>query len=278
MREIVLIVPRIAVEDVLDRLLPIAPGGVREVPAGRHVELRLRGDRIPERAALVQAAGRWPHKLAEREIPDDWRARRLADYRAEPIAGRLLVRPEWAPPAPSGMLELVLGESSAFGAGTHPTTRRCLEWLLELPVLGAFADLGCGTGVIALLAGSLGWRPVWAVDIDEDSVAAARANAERNGGQINAVVGDLSLTPPPGCDGFAANVPAALHAGLADGWGMPSPKLGLISGFGPQDASRVLGAYARAGLHEHRRIDLHGWTIAELRRDQDGTCSRLAAA
>ncbi|MEA2160391.1 MAG: ribosomal protein methyltransferase [Solirubrobacteraceae bacterium] len=272
----VLIVPRIAVEDVLDRLLPIAPGGVREVPVGRHVELRLRGDRVPERAALVQAAGRWPHKLAEREIPDDWRARRLADYRPEAIAERLLVRPEWAPPAPSGMIELVLGESSAFGAGTHPTTRRCLEWLLEVPVLGAFADLGCGTGVIALLAWRLGWRPVCAVDIDDDSVAAALANAERNGSQVNAMVADLSLTPPPGCDGFAANVPAALHTALASRWA--SPKLGLISGFGPRDASRVLGAYSRAGLHEHRRIDLHGWVIAELRRDQVGTCSRSAAA
>ena len=48
MREVVLRVPGRAVEDVLDRLLPIVPGGVREVRSGRHVELRMRGAELPD--------------------------------------------------------------------------------------------------------------------------------------------------------------------------------------------------------------------------------------
>jgi hypothetical protein len=59
MREVVLRVPRAVVEDVLDRLLLIVPSGVREVPAGRHVELKLRGDDLPpvaERGTLRATA------------------------------------------------------------------------------------------------------------------------------------------------------------------------------------------------------------------------------
>lgn len=273
MRELVLTVPRLAVEDVLDRLLPIAPGGVREVPAGRHVELKLRGERLPSPAELERAAGRWPHKLAERDISDDWRVRRRADYRPEVIARRVAIRPEWAPPASPGLTEIVLGQRAAFGAGTHPTTRTCLELLLELPVLGEFADLGCGTGVIALLAAKLGWQPVVAVDIEADSIAAARANATLNSSAIDARLGDLAHEKPPSCQGFAANVPAALHLHLAAAWGGPGPAVGLISGFSPTAAAEVLDAYRQAGFRPRRRIDHQGWTVAELERDSNTTCS-----
>src|SRR5947209_5460955 len=58
MREVVLTIPRLAVEDVLDRLLPIVPGGVRERPAGRHLELRMRGPEVPELAEIERAVGR----------------------------------------------------------------------------------------------------------------------------------------------------------------------------------------------------------------------------
>src|SRR5438552_17568957 len=81
MREVVLTIPRLAVEDILDRLLPIVPGGVREHPAGRHLELRMRGPEVPELAEIERAVGRWPHRLAEHEVADDWRERRLAGTR-----------------------------------------------------------------------------------------------------------------------------------------------------------------------------------------------------
>src|SRR5437763_10953181 len=108
MREVVVRVPRIAVEDVLDRLLPIVPGGVREVPAGRQVELKMRGDQVPALAEIAAAVGGWPHKLSEREVPDDWRERRLAGYEPDVIGGRLVVRPEWAPPAEAELFDVVL--------------------------------------------------------------------------------------------------------------------------------------------------------------------------
>ena len=70
----------------------------------------------------------------------------------------MVVRPEGAPEAGPGLLDVVLrDEGGAFGAGTHPTTVMCLELLLGLVPGGPFADLGCGTGVLAIVAAKLGW-------------------------------------------------------------------------------------------------------------------------
>src|SRR5207244_4324220 len=108
MREAVLKIPPLAVEDVLDRLLPIVPGGVRERRAGQHLELRMRGPEVPELAEIESVVGRWPHKLAEHEVADDWRERRLAEYEPDVIGGRLVVRPDWAPAPEPGLIDIVL--------------------------------------------------------------------------------------------------------------------------------------------------------------------------
>jgi ribosomal protein L11 methyltransferase len=205
MREVVLRVPAHALDDVLDRILPVVPDGVRErpVPPGQ-VELRMRGPQLPSLATIALAVGRLPFQISEHAVSDDWRERRLAEYEAEPVGGRLVVRPPWAPPAAPGQIDIVLGEGSAFGVGTHPTTRKCLELLLDLPPAGSFADLGCGSGVLAILASRRGWSPVSAVDIQSVSVDAARANALRNEVEIEAWVCDLSREPAPRAAGFAA--------------------------------------------------------------------------
>jgi ribosomal protein L11 methyltransferase len=267
MREVVLRVPRIAVEEVLDRLLPIVPGGVRQAPKGRHVELRMRGLVLPDGAEIERAAGRWPHLLSEREVADDWRRRRVDDYEQDTIGGLLVVRPEWAPEPRGDLLDIVLSESSAFGGGTHPTTRTCLEKLLGIEPAGAFADLGCGTGVLAILAARLGWSPVIAVDVQPGSVEATRQNAEANAAEVDSRVLDLTEQPPPRADGLAANIPAWLHASVAASIPEPVPGVALLSGIAPGETADVVAAYAARGLREIDRVDSHGWVVLVLRRD-----------
>ncbi|MGZ4173455.1 MAG: 50S ribosomal protein L11 methyltransferase [Solirubrobacteraceae bacterium] len=259
--------PAAAVEGVLDRLLPMVPGGVREIACGAEVELRLRGADLPPVGDLARAAGVRRASVREHEIPDDWRARRRLDYRPLVIGGRLVVRPDWAPPASAAMgggadvIEIVLGEGPAFGGGTHPTTEACLELLLGLAPLGPFADLGCGTGVLAILAAKLGSDPVLAVDVQPGSVAAAVANAARNGVRVDAFVSDLSVEQPPAGQTLVANLPAAVHTSIAARLAPPLPRLALLSGFGPTEAATVTAAYARRGLHARRTIERAGWTI-----------------
>ena len=267
MREVVLRVPAAALEDVLDRLLPIVPGGVRERPVSVHdLELRMRGDRVPALAVLISALGPLRHEIREHDVSDDWRERRLAEYSSDVIGDRIVVRPPWAPSPDPGLIDVVLAESSAFGSGMHPTTRACLELLLELEPGGSFADLGCGSGVLAIVAARLGWGPIVAVDVQPLSVQTARENAERNGAEIEIDVADLLLVPAPTADGFAANVPAAVHASVVSGWGSAAPDVGLISGFGEGEADAVIDGYERRGLRERRRLAREGWVVAEVRR------------
>jgi ribosomal protein L11 methyltransferase len=268
-RELVLRLPAQAVDEVLDRILLLAAGGVREAPLpdGR-VELRLRGDDVPQAAVIAAAMAPWPPDLTEATVPDDWRERRLADYRADVLGGRLIVRPPWAPPAPPGAVDIVLRESGAFGAGTHPTTRACLGLLLEMEPGGSFADLGCGNGVLAILAALRGWAPVHAVDVDPASVAEARHNAAANAVDVDARTADLLQAPAPAATAFAANIPAAVHRSVTDRWRQGAvgtvPATGLISGFGSDTAAAVLAGYRACGLRERRRLELYGWVVAEL--------------
>jgi ribosomal protein L11 methyltransferase len=268
MREVIVRFPVHALDDVLDRILPIVPDGVREAPAPRgQVELRMAGPHVPPLRDIARAVRPTPFQISERAVPDDWRERRLADYHAHPIGGRLVVRPPWAPRAPEGMLDIVLEEGGAFGAGTHPTTRTCLELMLAMTPEGSFADLGCGSGVLAILAGLLGFSPLTAVDVQPASVEATRANATRAGVTIDAGVADLSREPAPPARSFVANVPPAVHAGIAGSWrDAPEPRAGLLSGFAPADADGVIADYVGCGFAESRRHISQGWVISEVSR------------
>jgi ribosomal protein L11 methyltransferase len=268
MREVIVRFPAHALDDVLDRVLPIVPDGVREAPAPRgQVELRMAGPHLPPLRDIARAVRPTSFQISERAVPDDWRERRLAEYQAHPIAGRLIVRPPWAPPAPEGMIDIVLEEGGAFGAGTHPTTRKCLELMLDMTPDAGFADLGCGSGVLAILAGLLGFAPLTAVDVQAGSVDATRVNAARAGVELQAAVADLSAEPAPAAVTFVANVPPVVHAGIAASWaGASEPRSGLVSGFGPAQAQGVADVYAASGFAERERHVHHGWVVSELSR------------
>lgn len=272
MREVIVRFPADALEEVLDRVLPIVHGGVRQTPAPRgQVELRMVGPHLPPLRDIVRAvragAGQISLQISERAVPDDWRERRLADYEAHPIGERLVVRPPWAPRPPAEMIDIVLEEGGAFGAGTHPTTRKCLELMLALSPEGSFADLGCGSGVLAILAGLLGFSPLTAVDVQPGSVDATKVNAARAGVEVSVAMADLSNEHAPTAASFAANVPPAVHAGIAESWrDEPEPRLGLLSGYAPEDADYVAAAYAACGFAESRRHLTHGWVVSEVAR------------
>ena len=87
------------------------------------------------------------------------------------LGERLTVRPPWEPAAATA-LDVVIDPGQAFGTGAHATTRLCLELLLELEPGGSLLDLGCGSGVLAIVAAQLGFRPVLAVDNDPASLLA----------------------------------------------------------------------------------------------------------
>jgi ribosomal protein L11 methyltransferase len=269
MRELALRVPADATEEVLDILLPLAPHGVAEIPRGDAVELRVRGAEaeVPSRDAVLAAGRRFGASLSEREVPDDWHERRLADYEPVVIADRLVVRPGWAPAPAPPLLDVVLADDSSFGAGTHPTTRMCLEALCEVDPAGAALDLGCGSGVLAIAAALLGWDPVVAVDSQPEAAAAALANARRSGVELDVRQSDVADAAGVAAALVMGNVPMAAHRAIATALGPPPPLL-FASGVKAEQADDCAGLYAPAGLAEARRVAGSGWamlTLAESR-------------
>ena len=93
----------------------------------------------------------------------------------------------------------------AFGTGSHPTTRLCVELLARTP-RGSLLDVGCGSGVLAIAASRLGFAPVLAIDVDPVAVETTRANAAANGVELDARVVDALSGPLPAADVAIANV------------------------------------------------------------------------
>ena len=101
------------------------------------------------------------------------------------ISPHLVVKPPWEPYRPKKKDVVVeIDPGMAFGTGSHPTTRMCLQVLEEVMRNGARApsvlDVGTGSGILAIAARKLGARHIVAVDIDPVAIQGARENAALN--------------------------------------------------------------------------------------------------
>jgi ribosomal protein L11 methyltransferase len=251
---------------VLAALLELAPAGLEQVDGEGFVEFALYGapgelPSFPEGEAKIGGAR---VTVRGEEVPEDWEERWKRFHVPVLVAGRLYVRPPWEEPAlRPGVTEVVIDPGRAFGTGSHPTTRLCLELMLELDARGSFADLGCGSGVLAIAAAKLGFAPVMALDSDRGAVEATVANARANAVELARVERfDLRGGPPPGAAVVAANLMRPLLLRLAELM-RPRPPVLIASGLLDDEADEVAAAFAP--LAEQRRLTLQGWSALLLR-------------
>jgi ribosomal protein L11 methyltransferase len=119
------------------------------------------------------------YKLIEEE---PWEITWNEHYQPLEIGEQLQIVPSWMEPEDDVRIPIILEPGMAFGTGAHTTTRQCLEALELLVEDGiSVADLGCGSGILAIAAARLGAGEVVALDIDEQAVALAQENVLRNG-------------------------------------------------------------------------------------------------
>jgi ribosomal protein L11 methyltransferase len=256
-------------ELVLADLLDLAPSGVEEVELDDGViEYAVYGapGELPALPDVTAAAGDALVQVSTTEVPDDWPERWRSFHRPVVIGKRLLVRPPWEA-AQGTRLDVVIDPGQAFGTGAHATTRLCLELMLSLPECGgSFLDIGCGSGVLGIVAGRLGFEPVLAVDNDPEAVAAARTNAERNSVPIEVHRRDLRHHPLPASETVASNLLAPLLVTLAkrlDGapW---VPRRLIAGGLLAREADGVAVAFAPVGLREIARRTDGDWAAILL--------------
>lgn len=255
--------PAESAEAVLAELLELAPGGVEQVDApdglAGVVEYAVYGapGELPDLGGLDAVAAGGRVEVHSAEVPDDWHERWKRFYFPVLVAGRLYVRPPWERPAErGGVVEVVIDPGGAFGTGTHPTTRMCLELLLEAPGRGSFCDLGCGSGVLAIAAAKLGFEPVRGVDADRAALGETQRNARANGVEVEVAHADLRREPAPVAGVAAANLTAGLCEAVAASWAEAGERPGaaIVSGFLREQADGVAAALAAAGLEERRRV------------------------
>lgn len=139
----------------------------------------------------------------------DWVRLTQAQFDPIQISDRLWITPSWHNAPDADAVNLQLDPGLAFGTGSHPTTRLCLQWLdSELKGGESVLDYGCGSGILAIAALKLGAGSAAGVDIDEQAIRASNDNAAQNNvnaqfhlpdslpaGQFDVVVANILANP-----------------------------------------------------------------------------------
>lgn len=261
-------VQRDQAELVLAELLELVPEGVEEVDREDEVEYAVYGapGELPALPELQAAAGDALVTVSCAQVPSGWEERWRRFHRPLVLGDRLTVRPPWEPPAGTE-IDLVIDPGQAFGTGAHATTRLCLELLLNLPAAGGLADLGCGSGVLALTAAKLGFSPVLALDNDPAAVHAASANARVNRVAMQVRRFDLRAQPGPAAATVVANLLSPLLIDWAPRVAAQTQRV-IAGGVLLQEADRVAGEFAAAAaLREVERRQLGEWAALVLVRE-----------
>ena len=279
---------------VLAELTVLAPNGVEEERGPGYVEYAIYGGEgeLPELGEIEVAAGDGLVELVATEVPDDW-ADRWQDFHKPLLIGeRLWLRPSWEEPR-AGTIDVVVDPGQAFGTGAHPTTRLCLELLLELEEAGEssgpLTDLGTGSGVLAIAAAKLGWDPVRGYDHEQASIEATAANAAINGVEVELerlnLREGLPVLAPTVVANLTAPVLKAIATQMREGGGggsqgrtrrsnsmeapsspPPTPSVVVCSGLLPTELDETAGVFATVKLEEMERRQEGDWAALLLRR------------
>ena len=216
--------------------------------------------------------------LEFRYIKDEnWMTAWKEHYQPIPIGKKLLVLPAWLPNTYPERIAVKIDPSMAFGTGTHPTTRLCMQALEiyqepDKPVI----DVGCGSGILSITAALLGAPHVLAVDIDNAAVVSTKENAQANGvlDKIETGIGSVKeikngLFSRKRAPVVVANILAPViirlfDAGLADL--VASDGTIILSGILAEQADSVEAAAATKGLSPVERLQIDDWVAQVFKK------------
>lgn len=190
----------------------------------------------------------WTTRVVEEQ---DWVRLTQSQFAPIHIGKNIWVVPSWHEAPDPEALILELDPGLAFGTGSHPTTRLCMEWLEAHPPQGSVLDYGCGSGILAMVAKKLGASEVVGVDIDPQAIESAHENALRNRCQIAYFLPDdfakvAEGAPQQRYDVVVANIlssPLKLMAPMLAARVKPGGAL-VLSGVLARQAEEVIAAYA----------------------------------
>jgi ribosomal protein L11 methyltransferase len=268
-------IPRVAVQH-----RPEAPGERQLIawlpasdwPEPERGQLELALASLTEPFGLALPPLRWSQQAEE-----DWSLSWKQHWQADPVGQQLLILPAWlpCPPEHAGRQVIAMDPGSAFGTGSHPTTRLCLEALESLDLGGwRVADLGCGSGVLGLAALRLGASSVAAADTDSLAVRATSDNAALNGlvGQVRIALGSADtlagLLEGQPADLLLCNILAPVIQALCPAFHtLLAPEgVGLLSGLLVDQAPALQETLLQEGWRSELTAQQSQWGLLTIRR------------
>jgi len=205
---------------------------------------------------------------------ENWMAAWKEHYKPIPIGKKLLVLPAWLESEYPDRIAVRIDPSMAFGTGTHPTTRLCMQAIETYLKPGQnVIDVGCGSGILSIAAALLGSGEILAVDIDNASVVSTKENATANGvlekietglGSVTEVKNGLfsrKHAPLVVANILAPVIIRLFDAGLAD---LVSPDGTIIlSGILAEQAAGIEAAAIAKGLTPIEKLQIDDW-VAQI--------------
>ena len=217
------------------------------------------------------------------QADEDWSLSWKQHWQADPVGKELLILPAWlpCPPEHAERRLIAMDPGSAFGTGSHPTTRLCLEALELLAAMTPeglaglrVADLGCGSGVLGLAALRLGAASVAAVDTDSLAVRATTDNAALNGltpqvrVQLGSVEALAELLEGQPADLLLCNILAPVIQALCPAFNtvLAANGVGLLSGLLVDQAPALQLALRDEGWQAELTAEQSQWGLMKIRR------------
>lgn len=230
-------------------------------------------------AALAEPFGcELPQLRWHRQAEEDWALSWKQHWQPDPVGQQLLILPAWLelPPEYRQRQVLRIDPGSAFGTGSHPTTRLCMEALEGLELAGALvADLGCGSGILGISALALGASQVLATDTDSLAVRATAENSALNqfsAGRLQVAQGSAEalalLLAGRRAEVLLCNILAPVLAELGPSFeGLVSPTgVGLLSGLLVEQVEPLVAVLEPLGWRCRLGAEQSRWALLEIRR------------
>lgn len=204
---------------------------------------------------------------------EDWQNNWKQYFKPMPIGNKLLIRPLWEREFDAGDRKVLNIEPGlAFGTGSHPTTKLCLETLEDyITESSTVLDIGCGSGILSIASLLLGAKSAFGVDIDSLAVKTAKANAKENGfgaPQFTVVQGDLSDKVTGRFSVVVANIVAdiIIQFNTQVGAFLEDGGVYITGGIIEAREADVLQSFAANGFTVLERRENNGWLVFVLKK------------
>jgi ribosomal protein L11 methyltransferase len=206
-------------------------------------------------------------------IPDEnWNAVWESNFEPVSIGDTCYIRAPFHPEKTGVRYEIIIEPKMSFGTGHHETTHMMVQLLLEIEVEGkTVLDMGCGTGILAILAGKMKASKVVAIDNDEWAFNNAKENIIKNNvPEIEVLLGDASLLKGQESDIMIANINRNILLNDITSYATVIKSNGILamSGFYVDDLVIINRKAKECGMQFIRNISLNNWCASIYRKEK----------